>query len=165
MTDGSLRRRNETSAAVDDLFFGVVSGVRPWATGALFWNRKYISTWNSLRTNQDAMFELSSSIINSRISFISEILVVINKDTGMNSEDLVSKQQIESNRNKVLCFAMMIINEYQGRNIHKIKKSLWISLKGSLKKQFKYKNYLNCAITFGLLIKNVQWSLIRLKSN
>ncbi len=165
MTDGSLRRRNKIVEAVDDIFYGVVSGVRPWATCSLMWNTKYIATWSKLRTNQDAMFELHSSIINSRIAFIPEILVVINKDTGMNSEDLVSKQQIESNRNKVLRFATKLIYAYKGKNTNKVKKSLWISLKISLKKQLKYRNYQNFAITLGFLIKNVQWTLIRSKSN
>ena len=32
MIDGSLRRRNNIEDAQDDLFYAVVSGVRPWAT-------------------------------------------------------------------------------------------------------------------------------------
>jgi glycosyltransferase involved in cell wall biosynthesis len=165
LSDGSLRRRNEANEAVDDIFHGVVSGVRPWATCALMWNIKYVASWSVLRTNQDAMFELNSSVLNYRISFIPEVLAVINKDTGMNSEDLVSKRNVESNRNIVLRFAIKLLDKYQGNSIFKIKSALWISLKGSLRKQLKYRNYKNSAVTLVLLIKNFQWVFIRIKNN
>jgi glycosyltransferase involved in cell wall biosynthesis len=165
LSDDSLRRRNEANEAVDDIFYGVVSGVRPWATCALMWNSKYAATWGVLRTNQDAMFELNSSVLNYRISFIPEVLAVVNKDTGMNSEDLVSKRNVESNRNIVLRFAVKLLDEYEGKSIVKIKSALWISLKRSLRKQIKYRNYKNSAITLLLLIRNVHWAFIRIKSN
>jgi glycosyltransferase involved in cell wall biosynthesis len=161
MTDGTLRRRNDIEDEVDDIFLGVVSGVRPWATCALMWNTKYVATWSVLRTNQDAMFELNSSVLNYRITFIPEVLAVVNKDTGMNSEDLVSKRNVESNRNIVLRFAVKLLDEYEGKSIVKIKSALWISLKVSLRKQIKYRNYKNSAITLLILIRNFQWAFIR----
>jgi glycosyltransferase involved in cell wall biosynthesis len=165
MSDGSLRRRNSIEDAVDDIFYGVVSGVRPWATCALMWKKMYLAKWNTIRTNQDALFELNSSLLNYRISFIPKVLAIINKDTGMNSEDLVSKRNVESNRNIVLRFAVKLLDEYEGKSIVKIKSALWISLKRSLRKQIKYRNYKNSAITLLLLIRNVHWAFIRIKSN
>ena len=115
MSDGSLRRRNELREAVDDIFFGVVSGARPWATCALMWNRNSITTWTNQRTNQDAYFEIGSSILNPRIKLIPEILCVIDKETNFNTEDLVNK--LNSNKDKLctLLFAQSVFNEYQSK--------------------------------------------------
>lgn len=114
MSDGTLRRRNELNEAVDDIFFGVVSGARPWATCALMWNRSFITTWTNQRTNQDAYFEIGSSILNPHIKFISEILCVIDKETNFNTQDLVKKSNTNKDRLSTLLFAQSVFNKYQG---------------------------------------------------
>lgn len=112
MTDGSLRRRNEKSEAVDEIFYGVISGVRPWATCALMWNKKYISKWSNLRTNQDAYFELSSSVINNQIRFIPQVLSVICKNTNLNADDLVKNTESNKNRLKTLIYSQDLFLMY-----------------------------------------------------
>lgn len=128
MTDGSLRRRNNIEDAVDDIFYGVVSGARPWATCALMWKRKCLAKWNPIRTNQDALFELESSCNNPNISFIPKVLCFIDKDTGTNAQNLVNKTNININHTIVLLAAVMILKEYNGRLRLDIKSSLWNSL-------------------------------------
>ena len=164
MTDGILRRRNEITAAIDDIFYGVISGVRPWSTCSIMWNKKFISKWSTLRTNQDAMFELNCSIMNSHIVFIPKKLVVIDKDTGENSENLVRRSQIESNRNFVLRRAVKLVDQYQGNKTKEIKIELWRNLLNSLRKQIKYKNYKNAAITIWVLSIKLSWVLQNEKS-
>lgn len=128
MTDGSLRRRNNIEDAVDDIFYGVVSGVRPWATCALMWKRKYLAIWNPIRTNQDAMFELETSCNNPNISFIPRVLCFIDKDTGANAQNLVNKTNSNINHTIVLLAAVILLKEYNGRLRLDIKSALWSSL-------------------------------------
>jgi glycosyltransferase involved in cell wall biosynthesis len=129
MTDGTLRRRNEIEDEVDDIFFGVVSGARPWATCSLMWNRNHISTWTNLRTNQDAYFEIGSALKNPKIVFIPYLLCVIDKKTSFNADDLVDI--IDSNKNRLitLLFAQSAFDKYNGTrkydsHIFLIKRSL-----------------------------------------
>ncbi len=112
MTDGSLRRRNEICEAVDDIFYGVVSGVRPWATCSLIWNKRFISKWPNLRTNQDAYFEISSSILNNRVSFIPHVLCVIDKNTNFNADDLVDNSESNKNRLTTLIYSQYVFLKY-----------------------------------------------------
>lgn len=113
MSDGSLRRRNELYEAVDDIFFGVVTGARPWATCAIMWKRSYIATWTNQRTNQDAYFEIGSSILNPHIKLIPEILCVIDKGTNYNTENLVKKSNSNKDRLSTLLFAQSVFIKYQ----------------------------------------------------
>lgn len=113
MSDGSLRRRNELHEAVDDIFFGVVSGARPWATCAIMWKRSFIATWTNQRTNQDAYFEIGSAILNPRIKLIPKVLCVIDKETNFNTENLVKKIYINKDRLSTLMFAQSVFTNYQ----------------------------------------------------
>jgi glycosyltransferase involved in cell wall biosynthesis len=106
MIDGTLRRRNNIEDAQDDLFYAVVSGVRPWATCALMWKKKYLSKWSAIRTNEDALFELKTALNNPSVRMIPQILCIIDKTSEFNSEELIKKAKKEENRNKVLQFAM-----------------------------------------------------------
>jgi glycosyltransferase involved in cell wall biosynthesis len=129
MTDGTLRRRNDIEDEVDDIFFGVVSGARPWATCSLMWNRNHISTWTNLRTNQDAYFEIGSSLKNPKIAFIPYLLCVIDKKTSFNSDDLVDKTDSNKDSLITLLFAQSAFNKYFGTrkydsHIFLIKRSL-----------------------------------------
>jgi glycosyltransferase involved in cell wall biosynthesis len=159
MTDGSLRRRNSLDEAVDDIFYGVVSGVRPWATCSLMWRKKYLAKWNHIRTNQDALFELECSLVNSKIAFIPQALCVIDKTSGSNSEDLVKKARIEENRNKVLRVAIKNAQKYQGEYKAGIKKVMWKRLYRLTAKQFKYKNYRQAVINIFMLMTRIKWML------
>ncbi len=141
MTDGQLRRRNRIEDAVDDLFFGVVSGFRPWATCALMWNRKYLAKWSDLRTNQDALFEMETSLLNPMVLFIASAHCVIDKETGQNAIDLVSVKKANTNRFIVLLKASNLIKVYTGKRLNEIKKSLWESLFSYTKKMWRHKNY------------------------
>ena len=141
MSDGQLRRRNRIEDAVDDLFFGVVSGFRPWATCALMWNRKYLAKWSDLRTNQDALFELETSLSNSKVVFITSVHCVIDKETGQNAIDLVSVKKANTNRFLVLLKADNLVKFYTGQRLNEIKKSLWQSLYLFTKKMWRHKNY------------------------
>ncbi len=141
MTNGQLRRRNRTEDAVDDLFFGVVSGFRPWATCALMWKKQYLAKWSDLRTNQDALFEVETAVLNPNIAFISTTLCVIDKETGENAVNLVSTQKANTNRFIVLLKANNLIKVYTGQRLNEIRKSLWESLYLYTKKMWRHKNY------------------------
>lgn len=158
MIDGSLRRRNNIEDAQDDLFYAVVSGVRPWATCALMWKRKYLSKWSAIRTNEDALFELETAFNNPRILMVPKILCVIDKESGNNSEDLVKKAQIEKNRNFVLRFAAKNLHLYGGLNHVSLKKIIWLRLKVLTIKQFKYKNYFEGMVNIIILVRRFNWS-------
>ncbi len=137
MTDGSLRRRNNIEDAIDDIFYGVVSGARPWATCALMWKRKFLAKWNPIRTNQDALFELESSCKNPNISFIPRVLCFIDKNTGTNAENLVNKLNSNKNHTIVLLASIGLLNEYNGRLKSEIKPAIWNSLYIQLKKMLR----------------------------
>jgi hypothetical protein len=128
MTDGTLRRRNQLNDAVDDIFYGVVSGARPWATCAIMWKKKHLAKWNSIRTNQDALFELESSCNNPVIKFIPKVLCVIDKNTGANADNLVSKLNSNVNHTKVLLVSVRLIKEYDGQLKDEIKLATWNAL-------------------------------------
>jgi glycosyltransferase involved in cell wall biosynthesis len=158
MTDGTLRRRNELNDAVDDIFYGVVSGVRPWATCSIMWKKKYLAKWNPIRTNQDAMFELETALINPQIRLVSKILCVIDKESGLNSEDLVKKSKIEKNRNNIIIYAAQNIYRYRGNtNVDLLKRVIWNRLNMLTIKQFKYKNYFTGFNNIIFLIKRLRW--------
>jgi len=159
MIDGTLRRRNNIEDAQDDLFFAVVSGVRPWATCALMWKRNYLSKWSAIRTNEDALFELETALNNPSVSMIPKVLCVIDKTSGSNSEDLIKKAKIEENRNKVLSFAIKNAHKYQGKYKVGIKKAMWKRLYRLTSKQFKYKNYRQAVINIFMLITRIKWRL------
>ncbi len=137
MTDGTLRRRNEVKDAVDDIFYGVVSGVRPWATCAIMWKKKYVAKWNPIRTNQDALFELESSCYNPIIKFIPKVLCVIDKNTGANADNLVSKLNGNLNHTKVLLHSVKLIKRYNGQRRAEIKRATWNALKIQLSKMLR----------------------------
>ncbi len=137
MTDGILRRRNNIEDAVDDIFYGVVSGARPWATCALLWKRKFLAKWNPIRTNQDALFELESSCKNPNIMFIPRVLCIIDKNTGSNAENLVNKLNINKNHTIVLLASLGLLKEYNGSLKSAIKPAIWNSLYIQLKKMLR----------------------------
>jgi hypothetical protein len=141
MTDGELRRRNGIEDAVDDLFLGVVSGFRPWATCALMWKKKYLAKWSDLRTNQDALFELETSLSNPKVAFITSVKCVIDKETGQNACDLVSAKTANTNRFIVLLKANNLIKFYTGQKLNETRKSLWESLYLYTMKMWRHKNY------------------------
>jgi glycosyltransferase involved in cell wall biosynthesis len=157
MTDGSLRRRNQIADAVDDIFYGVVSGVRPWATCALMWKKMYLSKWNSIRTNQDALFELETSINNPFIKMIPRILCVIDKETGNNAYDIVGVKRGNINKTIVLLKASKIFRYYTGINKNGVKSALWKSLYAQMKKMIKqYEIILAVKVVF-VLIFTTNW--------
>lgn len=80
--------------------------LRPWPTCALVWKKKYIANWKPLRTNQDSLFELECCINNNEIAHIPEVLCHIDKDTGLNTSDLVSSKNSDIHRNHVALYAM-----------------------------------------------------------
>lgn len=159
MIDGTLRRRNNIEDAQDDLFYAVVSGVRPWATCALMWKRKYLSKWSAIRTNEDALFELETALNNPSVSMIPRVLCVIDKTSGSNSEDLIKKAKIEENRNKVLQFAVNNIDNYNGDRKSIMKSVLWKRLYSLTSKQLKYKNYRETVINIFMLMSRINWLL------
>ena len=157
MTDGSIRRRNQIEDAVDDIFYGVVSGVRPWATCALMWKRECLAKWNSIRTNQDALFELQSSINNPHIKMIPRILCVIDKETGNNALDIVGVKKGNINRTIVLLKANKIFRYYAGNKSNSIKSALWHSLYAQMKKMIKQQKFVLAAIVSTSLIFRIHW--------
>jgi glycosyltransferase involved in cell wall biosynthesis len=147
MTDGTLRRRNEVNESVDNIFVGVVSGVRPWATGALVWNKRYIACWSELRTNQDAYFELESSRINSKVQFIPEKLCVIDKNTGQNAVDLVERGLTIKNNITTLIKANQLIRCIEIGQKNQVNKILIIRSLKTIKKILFTKYFLFCLIS------------------
>ncbi len=157
MIDGTLRRRNMSHEAVDDIFYGVVSGVRPWATCSILWKKKFLGSWRSIRTNQDALFELETSVKNSKIQMIPEILCVIDKNTGSNAEDLVGKKKGNINRAKVLLIAVQLLHEYNGEYKEINKSALWLSLYEQSKKLVKQGEYRLSIRILILLMRYLTW--------
>jgi glycosyltransferase involved in cell wall biosynthesis len=157
MTDGILRRRNNIEDAVDDIFYGVVSGVRPWATCALMWKRKYLAKWNSIRTNQDALFELETSVKNHRIKMIAVVLCVIDKETGNNAQNIVGVEKGNINRAKVLLKANKTFRYYAGNKSNSIKSALWYSLYAQMKKMIKQREIYLAAKVATSLIFRIHW--------
>jgi glycosyltransferase involved in cell wall biosynthesis len=157
MTDGQLRRRNRIEDAVDDLFLGVISGFRPWATCALMWKKNYLASWTSLRTNQDALFELETSLSNPKVAFIPISLCVIDKETGENAVNLVSKERANTNRFRVLLKSVFYIKLYKGQRINEIKQSLWESLYLYTKKMWRHRNYLLVVKGIFVCLYKINW--------
>jgi glycosyltransferase involved in cell wall biosynthesis len=160
MTDGSLRRRNQIEEAVDDIFYGVVSGVRPWATCAIMWKKKYLAKWNQIRTNQDALFELETSINNPHIKMIPRILCVIDKETGNNAYDIVGAEKGNINRTLVLLKALKLIKDYSGNRFLEIKLALWKSLYAQMKKMIKQKEISKAIKIATNLLFRIHWKLV-----
>ncbi len=140
MVDGSLRRRNSLDDAVDDIFYGIVSGVRPWATCALMWKREYLPKWKSIRTNEDALFELEAALKNPKIKKILKTLCVIDKGTGNNSIDLVGNILGNENRFEVLLKACDFLENSRTYKNSKTENALWLSLYEYWKKMLRQKN-------------------------
>jgi glycosyltransferase involved in cell wall biosynthesis len=157
MSNGELRRRNRIEDAVDDLFFGVVSGFRPWATCALMWKKQYLAKWSDLRTNQDALFELETAVLNPNIAFISTTLCVIDKETGENAVNLVSTQKANTNRFRVLLKAFFLIKLYKGQRLSEIKQALWESLYSYTKKMWRHRNYILLAKGILVCFYKISW--------
>lgn len=159
MTNGELRRRNKLEDAVDNIFYGVVSGVRPWATCSILWRRKYLSNWSKLRTNQDALFELQTSLNNAKIEFIPKVLCIIDKGTGENANDLVGRKIGNINRTLVLLKSIDLIKKYKLENRKIIKKEIYLTLFVQLRKMLKIRNYRLSFILFYFILINLNWVL------
>jgi glycosyltransferase involved in cell wall biosynthesis len=157
MTNGQLRRRNGKEDAVDDLFYGVVSGFRPWATCAIMWKKQYLAKWSDLRTNQDALFELETALSNPKIAFVPTALCVIDKDTGENAVNLVCSEKANTNRFSVLLKAFFLIKLYKGQRLNEIKQSLWQSLYSYTKKMWRHRNYILFAKGILFCIYKIRW--------
>ena len=158
MIDGTLRRRNNIEDAQDDLFYAVVSGVRPWATCALMWKRKYLSKWSAIRTNEDALFELETSLNNPSVSMIPRVLCVIDKGKEINeSESVFYNFRGNINRTLVLLKALSLLKHYSGQKVLEIKLALWKSLYAQMKKMIKqHEIYMATKITINLFFK-IHW--------
>jgi glycosyltransferase involved in cell wall biosynthesis len=126
-SDGKIRERSDESFG--DLVTPLICGKRPWATCSLVWKRKCVTRWTSLRTNQDYLFEFQNALLNNKIKHIPEILSVINKNTGQNSDDLVPQKLILANKNKVLCFAFDHLFKYNSLQFP-LNKTYLIALNG-----------------------------------
>lgn len=138
MIDGALRRRNNVEDAQDDLFYAVVSGVRPWATCALMWKRKYLSKWSAIRTNEDALFELKTALNNPSVSMIPKVLCVIDKGKEINESEIrLSNFNGNINRTLVLLEALRILKFYSGKRVADVKLALWKSLYAQMKKMIR----------------------------
>jgi glycosyltransferase involved in cell wall biosynthesis len=159
LTNGELRRRNDINDSVDNIFLGVVSGARPWATCSVLWRRKYLSVWSKLRTNQDALFELQTALNNPKIKFIPKILCVVDKDTGENAKDLVNINVGNRNRTIVLLKSISFMSSYRFESKVKIKYYIWISLYSQSKKMIKQRNYYYFLVIFFNLIYKISWFL------
>jgi hypothetical protein len=123
------------------------------------WKRKYLSKWSAIRTNEDALFELETALNNPSVRIIPQVLCVIDKTSGSNSEDLIKKAKIEENRNKVLQFAVNNIHNYTGQHKSIIKSVLWKRLYSLTSKQLKYKNYRQTVINIFILMSRINWLL------
>ncbi len=159
MTDGTLRRRNEVKDAVNDIFYGVVSGVRPWATCSIMWKRKFLAKWNPIRTNQDALFELQSSCNNPNIMFIPSVLCFIDKNTGANAENLVKKLNTNINHTIVLIAAVRLLKVYNGRLKSDIKSAIWNSLRIQLRKMLRAGQILYSLKIIFILTSKLSWRI------
>jgi glycosyltransferase involved in cell wall biosynthesis len=80
--------------------------LRPWPTCAWMWKKKYLPRWQSLRTNQDSLFEIGVSAINNRIAHIPQVLCYIDKGTSENTADLVQSRASDRHRNAVARYAL-----------------------------------------------------------
>ena len=160
MIDGSLRRRNNIEDAQDDLFYAVVSGVRPWATCALMWKRKYLSKWSAIRTNEDALFELETALNNPSVRMIPKVLCVIDKGKEINvSENRLYNYRGNINRTLVLLKALRFLKYYSGQRALEIKLALWKSLYVQMKKMIKqHQIYLAIKVANNLLFR-IHWKL------
>lgn len=157
MMDGTLRRRNNVEDAIDDIFYGVVSGVRPWATCAIMWKRQFLGKWNSIRTNQDALFEMNAALINPQIQIIPKILCTIDKGTGENSVDLVGNKSGNENRFKVLLKSCDLLNAAESYKNKKSENALWESLFIYWKKMLRQKDLLLSIKGFIYLMRFYKW--------
>jgi glycosyltransferase involved in cell wall biosynthesis len=158
MIDGTLRRRNNIEDAQDDLFYGVVSGVRPWATCALMWKRNYLSKWRAIRTNEDALFELETALNNPSIRMIPQVLCVIDKGKETNeSENRLDNLRGNINRTLVLLKALSLLKKYTGRRIVDIKLALRKSLFTQMKKMIKQREFHLAIKVVIALIFNINW--------
>jgi glycosyltransferase involved in cell wall biosynthesis len=161
MIDGTLRRRNNIEDAQDDLFYAVVSGVRPWATCALMWKRKYLSKWSAIRTNEDALFELETALNNPSVRMIPQVLCVIDKGKEINeSESRWYNFRGNINRTLVLLKALRFLKYYSGKRVVDIKLALWKSLYAQMKKMIKqHEIYMAIKIATNLLFR-IHWKLM-----
>jgi hypothetical protein len=158
MIDGTLRRRNNIEDAQDDLFYAVVSGVRPWATCALMWKRKHLSKWSAIRTNEDALFELETALNNPSVRMIPQVLCVIDKLKGVNeSESRLYNFKGNINRTLVLLKALSLLKYYSGKRVVDVKLALWKSLYAQMKKMIKqHEIYLAAKIATSLIFR-IHW--------
>ena len=161
MIDGTLRRRNNIEDAQDDLFYAVVSGVRPWATCALMWKRKHLSKWSAIRTNEDALFELETALNNPSVIMIPQVLCVIDKGKEINESDSrLYNFRGNINRTLVLLKALRFLKYYSGKKSVDIKLVLWELLYVQLKKMIKqYEIYLAIKVATNLLLR-IHWKLV-----
>jgi glycosyltransferase involved in cell wall biosynthesis len=109
---------------------------RPWPTCAWMWKKQFISRWKDLKTNQDSLFEIDISMVNNRIAHIPEVLCYIDKDTGANITNLVSKVQADLHKNKVALYAfesrkLIRIEASESHNLNRaiIKRLVYVSAK------------------------------------
>jgi hypothetical protein len=104
------------------------------------WKKRYLDKWDSIRTNQDALFEMKSALNNSQIKIIPKILCVIDKGTGENSIDKVGNKIGNENRFKVLIKACdLLVNAEKYKN-KKSENALWHCLYDYWKKMLRQKN-------------------------
>jgi glycosyltransferase involved in cell wall biosynthesis len=161
MIDGNLRRRNNIEDAQDDLFYAVISGVRPWATCALMWKKMYLSKWSEIRTNEDALFELETALNNPNVSMIPQVLCVIDKGKEINESDSrLYNFRGNLNRTLVLLKALRFLKYYSGKRTVDIKLALWESLYVQLKKMIK-QHEISIAIKIATnLLFRIHWKLL-----
>jgi hypothetical protein len=121
------------------------------------WKKPYLSRWSSIRTNQDALFEMNAALNNPQIKIIPKVLCVIDKGTGKNSVDLVGNKSGNENRFKVLLEACDLLDGAVSYKSNKSEKALWLSLYVYSKKMVRQKNVILSIKGFLYLMRFYRW--------
>lgn len=95
--DGTVVTRRYSEFSFTNIQETILQYARPWQTGGILWRKSECGEWGALTTNEDYLFEFSSSLKNNYILPVSEVLYHIDQITGSHLSERVNKN--ESMRN------------------------------------------------------------------
>jgi len=79
VNNGVFKKRNQYSG-LTKIRETVIAYYRPWQTSGILWKKNMAGTWGTLKTREDAWFEMKSSLNNNNLIYVEEENCFVGKD-------------------------------------------------------------------------------------
>ena len=98
--DNKIDNRRYSDLGLQSITETIVQYARPWQTGGILWRTSSCKDWGLLKTNEDAFFEVKSSVFNKLLP-VNEHLYYVDRTTESSLSNFYSSGKIEINHQEL----------------------------------------------------------------